>query len=154
MNRFQDAVAVEDRRASASKLKVKLAAVRAFETRSDCPLERMTTPFAKWRFDEPHLLAAFVANEGLVRRRAGFGANLAYLRVNERQPGVDPGLHGIENSVHPAARILVGALGKGKIFVRLAQILFGPRKRVVSCGPRREMSMQGVNKAVAFEHGT
>ena len=108
MNGFQDAIAVEHRRASTSELQVKLAAIRAFETCGDCALERMTAPVAKWRLDELHLLSAVGANKGLAGRGAGIGTNLADLRIDKSQPGVDPGLRGIKNSIHPAFRILIG----------------------------------------------
>jgi hypothetical protein len=71
-------------------MELHFAAIRAFESRRDLAFPRQPAALAKRRLDETGLLPALLSHEALRRRRPVSVAELARLRIEEAQPGIQP----------------------------------------------------------------
>lgn len=82
------------------EMQVYIPAVAAFEGGRYLPFKGQTAPLAKGRFDKAHLGAAGAAHKRFRRGSALLAAQLADLRVNKAQSGIEPTLDRMRQGSH------------------------------------------------------
>jgi hypothetical protein len=100
MYHFEHLLSENYRRACKLKFQTSLPTVAALEYACDLTLVRKTAPGAKRGFDEADSASAIFANKTIRSGAALASANLAKLRINEAQSGVQPGSNGVCQSSH------------------------------------------------------
>jgi len=88
VDEVEHAVAKDNNGASLAEVKFVIAAVGALESGGDGPFERKSTAFTKGRFNVMDVVAAGFADIALVGSGARVTADLADLRIDERERGI------------------------------------------------------------------